>query len=127
MKIEHTAFPVADPVAVASWYVAHLGLRIVRQTGAPTYTHFLSDQSGGIIEVYNNPRVAVPDYAAMDSLLLHIAFEVENMEGEHRRLLAAGCTAEDEITPLPSGDIVTMLRDPWGLALQLVKRAEPMF
>jgi catechol 2,3-dioxygenase-like lactoylglutathione lyase family enzyme len=126
MKIEHTAFPVTDPVAVANWYVANLGLRIVRQMGAPTYTHFLSDQSGGIIEIYNNPRVAVPDYSAMDSLLLHVAFEVEDMEGERGRLLEAGCRAEDEITALPSGDVVAMLRDPWGLALQLVKRAQRM-
>ncbi len=126
MKIEHTAFPAADPVATANWYVANLGLRIVRQTGAPTYTTFLSDNEGAIIEIYNNPRVAVPNYAAMDSLLLHVAFEVENMEAERQRLLDAGCTAEDEITPLPSGDVVTMLRDPWGFALQLVKRAHPM-
>ncbi|BCM92044.1 hypothetical protein IAD21_03923 [Abditibacteriota bacterium] len=126
MKIEHTAFPAADPVATANWYVVNLGLRIVRQTGAPTYTHFLSDDAGGIIEIYNNPRVAVPNYAAMDSLLLHVAFEVEDIVSEHQRLLNAGCTAEDKITLLPSGDVVVMLRDPWNFALQLVKRATPM-
>ncbi|RYX85513.1 VOC family protein [bacterium] len=126
MKIEHTAFPAADPVATANWYVANLALRIVRQTGAPTYTTFLSDSEGGIVEIYNNPRVAVPNYAAMDALLLHIAFEVEDMEGERQRLLDAGCTVDEDITSLPSGDVVTMLRDPWGFALQLVKRAAPM-
>jgi hypothetical protein len=26
----------------------------------------------------------------------------------------------------PAGDELVMLRDPWGVALQLVKRAQPM-
>jgi glyoxylase I family protein len=29
MKIEHIAFNVADPVAVAAWYAEHLGLTVV--------------------------------------------------------------------------------------------------
>lgn len=126
MKIEHFAFPVQDPVTVAAWYVEHLGLRIVRNTGAPTFTHFLADESGGIIEIYNNPRIGVPDYTAMDALLLHVAFEVEDMSATRDRLLNAGCTIDESTVEMPNGDVLTMLRDPWGLALQLVKRGVPM-
>lgn len=126
MKIEHFAYPVLDPIATAAWYVEHLGLRIVRETGAPTYTHFLADESGAIIEFYNNPRVEVPDYNSMDPLLLHIAFAVEDIEATRQRLLDAGASAFDDITHMPNGDELAMLRDPWGFAVQLVKRCHPM-
>jgi hypothetical protein len=32
----------------------------------------------------------------------------------------------DEVTTTPAGDKLAMLRDPWGLAIQFVRRAEPM-
>jgi glyoxylase I family protein len=126
MKIEHLAYPVNDPVAVAKWYVAHCGLAVVKTTGAPTWTHFLSDGAGGIVEIYNNPAVTPPDYRAMNPLLLHIAFAVTDMPGERDRLLTAGCTIADDTVTTPAGDRLTMLRDPWGFALQLCQRAKPM-
>ena len=42
------------------------------------------------------------------------------------RLLAAGASAEGEALVTPTGDHVAMLRDPWGLAIQFVHRAQPM-
>ena len=122
MKIEHVAYAVQDPVAVAAWYVEHLGLHIARYVGPPTHTHFLSDAGGGIIEIYNNAKVEVPNYAAMDPLLLHVAFSAEDVVSERQRLLDAGCSAEGDITQTPDGDELAMLRDPWGFAIQLVKR-----
>jgi catechol 2,3-dioxygenase-like lactoylglutathione lyase family enzyme len=126
MTIEHVAFPAQDPVAVAGWYVENLGLRVLRQIGAPTYTHFLADDNDTVIEIYNNPLVAVPDYVTMHPLLLHVAFNVDDIAATRDRLLAAGCTAFNEIEVTPVGDTLAMLRDPWGLALQLVKRHTPM-
>lgn len=70
MKIEHVAWQVPDPVALADWYVEHLGMRA--------------------------------------------------------RLIAAGATPAGEIVVTPAGDELAMLRDPWGIPLQLVRRAEPM-
>jgi glyoxylase I family protein len=126
MKIEHLAYPVNDPPAVAKWYVEHCGLTIVRTTGAPTFTHFLSDAAGGIVEIYNNPAVTPPDYGSMHHLLLHIAFAVTDMPAERQRLLAAGCSIVEDTVTTPAGDRLTMLRDPWGFALQLCQRARPM-
>ena len=126
MKIEHLAYPAADPVAVAKWYVEHFGLKVIKSTGAPTWTHFLSDGAGGMIEIYNNPAVTVPDYRQMHPLLLHIAFVVRDTAAERDRLLKAGCTIADDTVTSPAGDVLTMLRDPWGFALQLVQRATPM-
>jgi glyoxylase I family protein len=127
MKIEHVAFNIRDPVAAAEWYVKHLGMRVVRKSGEPTYTHFLADAAGrAVVEIYNNPKAAVPDYPATDSLVLHLAFAVDDIHGARERLLRAGATAEGEIARTPTGDEIAMVRDPWGFAIQLVKRAVPL-
>lgn len=126
MKIEHVAFNVADPVAVADWYVTHLGLHIARHVPGPAQTHFLADDAGeSVIEIYNNPPDQVPDYAAMNPLLFHLAFVSESPSDDSTRLIAAGATLVDELN-LPDGSHLMMLRDPWGLALQLCKRAAPL-
>ena len=126
MKIEHVAFNVADPVAVASWYVEHLGLTIVRHIPAPTQTHFLADDAGEtVLEIYCNPPELVPDYAAMNPLLFHLAFVSTSPADDSTRLIAAGASWVEEIK-IPDGSHLVMLRDPWGLALQLCKRATPL-
>lgn len=127
MPIEHFAFNVEDPAAIALWYKAHLGMRVVRKSDEPPHTHFLADSGGGVlIEFYHNTSVKVPDYRQMDPLMLHVAFAARNIASERTRLLAAGATAVGEIVDTPAGDQLAMLRDPWGFAVQLVKRARVM-
>jgi len=126
MRMEHVALLVKDPPAVVRWYVQHLGFRVVRSTGAPSLTHFLADDAGGLVEVYRNDHLALPDYAALDPLVLHLAFETADVEKDRARLLAAGATPEGDVTVTPFGDRMAMLRDPWGLAIQLAQRAERM-
>ena len=127
MKIEHTAYQVQDPVAVAGWYVDHLGLTVKRAQNERPFGQFLADDGDTVmLEFYNNPKVAVPDYRAIDPLILHIAFWTDDVEATRARLLTAGATAEGEALRTPAGDHVAMLRDPWGLAIQFVHRAQPM-
>ncbi len=127
MRVEHMGIQVADPVAVAAWYVEHLGFKVLRSMDVEPYTHFLADSNGGmIIEIYNNPAVNVPDYASMDPLLLHLAFVTNDNERDKTRLLAAGATIAVDTITTPAGDTLTMLRDPWGYAIQLCKRNEAM-
>jgi glyoxylase I family protein len=126
MKIEHFALQVSAPEAMADWYQKHLGCKIKRSSGPPTHQRFLSDDSGSImLEFYHNPRVSVPDYDRMDPLLVHIAFVSESPEADRDRLIKAGAKLAEDLTN-PGGDQLVMLRDPWGVALQLVKRAQPM-
>jgi glyoxylase I family protein len=123
VKIEHFAFLVTDPLAMARWYEEHLGLRTVRSGDAPNHARFLADSEGtSVLEVYGGP-LEVPDYARMDPLLLHVAFETDDVAGTRARLVAAGATAVGEVTVTPSGDVLAMLRDPWGLAIQLACRS----
>ena len=127
MRIEHVAFNVVDPVAVAHWYTEHLEMRVVRTSGPPTQAHFLVDAAGhSMIEIYYNAKAPVLPYSKMDPLVLHLAFAVDDVHATRARLLQAGVTAEGEVTTPPSGDDLAMLRDPWGFAVQLVKRAMPM-
>lgn len=125
-RIEHVAFNVAQPVETAAWYVQHLGMRVARYAGGPTEIHFLADAAGAsVIELYRNPVAAVPDYNAMHPMQMHIAFLVDDADAEAARLSAAGATLEDT-SDLPDGSRLVMMRDPWGIALQLVRRVQPL-
>ena len=125
MKIEHFAINVADPEEFASWYVRNMGLRIVRHIPQPVQMHFLADTASTVIEVYCNPADQVPDYASMDPLLLHLAFTSTDPKADTARLLAAGASLVTE-QHLADGSQLVMLRDPWGLAIQLCHRASPL-
>jgi len=127
VKIEHTAYQVDDPVALAAWYVAHLGLTVKRKQTVSPFGCFLADDGDAVmLEFYNNPKVRVPEYRAIDPLALHIAFRADDVAATRQRLLEAGATAEGGVTTNETGDTVAMLRDPWGIPVQLVSRANPM-
>jgi len=127
MDIEHFALNVSDPVALADWYVRHLGMRVLRQLDAGPRTRFLADSAGrNVIEVYHQTKAAVPDYFALEPLVLHIAFRVDDVTGTQQRLLDAGATAAGEVVTTETGDVMTFVRDPWGVTIQLVKRARPL-
>jgi glyoxylase I family protein len=128
MRIEHIAFNVADPVKVAAWYVKNLGWQIRRKEDKPVYAHFIADSSGMVmVEIYNNPAAPVPDYASMNPLVLHLAVSCgPDLDAVRQRLLEAGATDAGGVIVTPLGDRLAMLRDPWGLALQLCNRKTPM-
>lgn len=127
MDIEHIGYQVQDPVAMARWYVENLGMRVVRRFGEPAFAQFVADASGHVmIEIYHNPKVKVPDYRSTDPLILHLAFESRDVDGDVKRLLAAGATPEGDIVRAPNGDVIGIVRDPWGFCVQLAKRGKPM-
>lgn len=126
MIIEHVGFDVENPVAMAAWYVKHLGLEIVRHIPSPSQTHFLTDSNRKFsVEIYRNASVQTLDYRSMNPLLLHLAFTSEDPVAEKQRLIAAGATFDSEIN-LPDGSHLIMLRDPWGLPVQLCRRSTPL-
>jgi catechol 2,3-dioxygenase-like lactoylglutathione lyase family enzyme len=126
MKLEHVALLVADPVAVAAWYVEHLGMRVVRTGDAPGHARFLADEAGeSVLEIYGG-TLPVPDYRAMDPSLLHVAFAAADVDRARSRLIEAGAVPVGDVAVTAAGDRFAMLRDPWGLALQLASRARPL-
>jgi catechol 2,3-dioxygenase-like lactoylglutathione lyase family enzyme len=127
IRLEHVAINVEDPVRMAKWYCQNLGMKVIRKGPPPVNMHFISDSGGNMmLEVYRNPPDAVPDYTSMNPLLLHISFMVDDVKGIREKLITAGATPVGDVSVTSSGDELAMLRDPWGVAIQFVKRTEPM-
>lgn len=126
LAFEHLALNVSDPVAVAAWYVEHLGMTVVRQGPAPVHMHFLADASRrAMIELYANDAAPRDGYRDLHPAQLHLAFTSADPTADTARLVAAGATLLDDQVA-PDGSHLVMLRDPWGLPIQLARRAVPM-
>jgi glyoxylase I family protein len=127
MNIEHIALNVPDPVRIAAWYVEHLDMRVLRKQEHAPFTHFLADRAGRVVlELYCHTKAVVPDYASFDPLTLHVAFWANDVAQERQRLLEAGATVAGEIVTTETGDVMTFVRDPWNVTIQLVQRTKPL-
>jgi len=125
MKFEHFALNVPDVRAMSRWYVEHLGFMIVRHREDAPFTHFLADETGRVIvELYSNPAAVMPDYAAAHPLVFHVALFTIDARAEQARLEKAGAKLFLEEN-MPDGSRLTMMRDPWGVPLQLCQRTKP--
>jgi catechol 2,3-dioxygenase-like lactoylglutathione lyase family enzyme len=127
MKLEHVAINVPDPLSLARWYVEHLGLKVVRRFMQAPWGHFLADDGGRILlEIYGNESAPRHDFPSQHPAMLHFAFVSNDVGADVKRLVGAGATLVGSIERSDGGDELAMLRDPWGVCLQLVKRAQPM-
>ncbi|MCA9838067.1 MAG: VOC family protein [Trueperaceae bacterium] len=126
MKLEHTALNVPDPKAQANWMVEHLGLKLVRDLGEPTFITFVADNDGALLELYKNPKADIPDYFQISPYTLHLAFTTDDLDTTKAGLLAAGASDTGIAETLPNGDTYVFLHDPWGLSIQLIKRVAPI-
>jgi catechol 2,3-dioxygenase-like lactoylglutathione lyase family enzyme len=125
MKFEHFALNVPDARAHAAWYVTHVGFTYARQQSVAPYTTFLADDTGRtVVELYSNPGAAMTDFSSQHPLLFHFALVSTAAPADRARLEKAGATLFVE-APQPDGSLLIMLRDPWGVALQLCQRTIP--
>ena len=126
LAFEHLALNVADPVAVSDWYVEHFGMEVVRRGEPPVSMHFLADVSRrALIELYNNPVARTDLYRDLHPVQLHVAFTSADPAADADRLVAAGAMLVEHQRHA-DGTHLVMLRDPWGLPIQLARRAVPM-
>jgi glyoxylase I family protein len=127
MKIEHLGLNVPAPIEMANWYCDNMGFVVKRKTDAPVFARFMVDSSGeGMIEIYKNEEAPIPDYFEINPLTLHIAFVADDIDEQFEKLLAAGATTVIAPETVATGDRLAMLRDPWGVPIQLCKRAESL-
>ena len=125
MKFEHFALNVPDARAMSRWYVENLGLQVIRSREDSPYTHFLGDDTGRVfIELYTNPAATIPDYAGQHHLVVHLALYTLDSGADRIRLEKVGAKFTVEDTA-PDGTRLIMMRDPWGVALQLCQRGKP--
>ncbi|MDF1569576.1 MAG: VOC family protein [Spirochaetaceae bacterium] len=122
----HAGLNVDDLDAASDWYTKHLGLSVARSV--PGNMTFLADPTGRvIIEFYANKSAPVLDFHRTHFLSLHLAFLVDDPEAAAERLVAAGATIAEAFKVTDAGDRMVMLQDPFGISVQLISRAEPMF
>ena len=126
MKFEHFGINVKDAKGMAEWYVRNLGMKAVRSMDKAPFTHFLADESGRMaMEIYTNPAAEIPDYGKLQPLRFHVAFAAADVPVVKKKLITAGASLLEE-QRLDDGTDLLMLRDPWGLAIQFVRRAKPL-
>ncbi|MCK0192241.1 VOC family protein [Arenibacter sp. F20364] len=125
MVFEHIAINVKNIKDIKEWYVVNVGLNVaIEQTEAPFMT-FLKDSTGRVIlELYHRPDEEITDFKTKHPLTFHLAFVSQNAEKDKIRLLDKGASFVEEIKK-EDGSHLVMLRDPWGMPLQLCHRAKP--
>jgi hypothetical protein len=86
---------------------------------------FLKDSTGRVIlELYHRPDEEITDFKTKHPLTFHMAFVSKNANMDKKRLLEQGASFAEEITK-EDGSHLVMLRDPWGMPLQLCQRTKP--
>lgn len=124
MVFEHFALNVTDIEGVVNWYCTHLGLTIASQQKEAPFMTFLKDGSGRvIIEFYTREDELAQDFKESHPLTFHVAFVSENAEKDKERLTKAGASFFEEVFK-EDGSHLVMMRDPWGLPLQLCQRSQ---
>ncbi len=124
MIFEHFAINVNNIDAVVKWYVSHLGLKVVSQQKELPFMTFLADSGGRVImELYQRQDALMTNFTAQHQLTFHVAFVAENAQLDSDRLRSAGATFVEEVLK-EDGSHLVMLRDPWGMPLQLCERAQ---
>lgn len=127
LRPEHLALNVPDSRATVRWFVANLGMKVMREGGAPTYGTFIADSSEQMMfEIYQDSLYPVVDFGKVSHMAIHYASMVPDVAAAKERLLKAGATLVEDITKTSSGDRVLMLRNPDGFPIQFVERVKPM-
>jgi uncharacterized glyoxalase superfamily protein PhnB len=101
-------------------------MTIVKGSDKPPFAHFIADKTGRLaIEIYKNDSAKIINFKSKHPLEFHFAFMVKNAEEIKNNLIKAGATLEEELN-LDDGSHLVMLRDPFGVPLQLCQRGVPM-
>ena len=124
MVFEHFALNVNNIEEIVKWYIRNLGLKIMSQQKESPFMTFLADSSGRVImELYCRPDEHITNFKNRHPLTFHVAFVSENSEQDKARLLGQGALFVEEVKK-EDGSLLVMLRDPWGMPLQLCQRAQ---
>ncbi len=122
MVFEHFAINVKNIDEVIQWYVMNLGLKVASKQKEPPFMTFLADCTSRVfIELYHRPDEMISEFSKQHPLTFHVAFVSENAEEDRLRLEKEGAVFVEEVRK-EDGSHLIMLRDPWGMPLQLCQR-----
>ena len=124
MQIEHLAINAERAEEMVAWYRDFCQMPIWREGHGDVYVGFLGVPPS-LMEIYNNPEKPYLLPGDIDPATIHVAFQSTDLAGDRDRLVAAGATLL-EGEPSENGHGLLMLRCPFGLPIQLCKRAVPL-
>ena len=121
-KLLHTRMRVSDMDETIAFYTQILGLQVVERKTSPRGSHlaFLAvPNSDELIELCSFPSSG-PVRVQED--LVHLAFEVENLDDTLRALEAKQITITDGPTRTSSGSRFIFIDAPDGYEIELIER-----
>ena len=123
-KLLHTRMRVNDLARTVRFYEEALGLSVSRRHTSPRGAQLVflsvpnSDEEIELCQLPNSPSVQVqPD-------LMHLAFEVDDLEGFAAKLKQKGYSLSDGPTLTGSGSIIGFIDAPEGYEVELIQRAK---
>ncbi len=132
MHLDHVGINVADLPGMTKWYVAALALEVEFEFALEQFEFsgaMLRSSDGYRIELLHRVgnaagiQVQRPLDAPLTRGLGHLALTVDDLEGTHRDLLAAGATERMPPSQSPEPGVrMAFVSDPEGNLIELVDR-----
>lgn len=123
-KLLHTRMRVNDLAATVKFYTEALGLTVSRRHTSPRGAQLVflqTPSSEEEIEICQMPPGSEP--VRVQSDLMHLAFEVEDLVMFAEEAAAKGYVLSDGPTETSSGSIIAFLDAPEGYEVELIQRA----
>jgi lactoylglutathione lyase len=123
-KLLHTRMRVNDLERSVKFYQDALGLEASRRFLSPRGAQLVFLRTPGSeeeIELCQMPAGAEP--VAVQPDLMHLAFEVENLETFAAELAKKGYALSDGPTPTGSGSVIAFIDAPEGYEVELIQHA----
>ena len=124
-KLLHTRLRVNDLERTVKFYQEALGLEVSNRFRSPRGAQLVflrTPNSDEEIELCQMPAGAAPVVVQPD--LMHLAFEVENMETFAAELAKKGFSLSDGPTPTGSGSVIAFIDAPEGYEVELIQLAQ---
>jgi lactoylglutathione lyase len=122
-KLLHTRMRVNDIERTVKFYQDALGLEASRRFTSPRGAQLVflkTPNSDHEIEICQMPAGAEPVKVQLD--LVHLAFEVENLETFAAELAKKGFALSDGPTKTGSGSVIAFIDAPEGYEVELIQR-----
>jgi glyoxylase I family protein len=127
MKLEHVGLCIENPISAAEWWVANLGFEFIRKLGTDEGgVAFITDNQGTVIEFGKLEEVPSLNLSGLEFIQLHFAIECNNTEQEAERLVKKGATLIGESPRNAYNNEKLIIRDPWDICIQLIKRKDKL-
>ncbi len=124
-KLLHTRMRVNDLERTVAFYENALGLKVSRRHTSPRgaqLAFLATPNSDEEIEICQMPAGAEPVRVQPD--LMHLAFEVEDLDTFAAELTRRGYSLSDGPTKTGSGSVIAFIDAPEGYEVELIQRAQ---